>query len=65
MEKVSKLFPSETWSLLLLDETTETLRFELSIDLDLEQMKDVRLALGQGAAGRCALSLLPSTIYFQ
>ena len=55
MEKVSKLFPSETWSLLLLDETTETLRFELSIDLDLEQMKDVRLALGQGAAGRCAL----------
>ena len=55
MEKVSKLFPSETWSLLLLDEATETLRFELSIDLDLEQMKDVRLALGQGAAGHCAL----------
>lgn len=55
MEKVSKLFPSENWSLLLLDEATETLRFELSIDLDLEQVKDVRLALGQGAAGRCAL----------
>lgn len=55
MEKVSKLFPSETWSLLILDEATETLKFELSIDLDLEQMKDVRLALGQGAAGLCAL----------
>jgi diguanylate cyclase (GGDEF)-like protein len=55
MEKVSRLFPSETWSLLLLDEATETLRFELSIDLDLAQMKDVRLALGQGAAGHCAL----------
>jgi diguanylate cyclase (GGDEF)-like protein len=55
MEKVSKLFPSETWSLLLMDETTETLRFELSIDLDLEKIKDVRLALGQGAAGHCAL----------
>jgi len=27
----------------------------LSIDLDLEQIKDVRLTLGQGAAGRCAL----------
>jgi diguanylate cyclase (GGDEF)-like protein len=55
MEKVTKLFPSENWSLLLLDEATQTLRFELSIDLDLEQMKDVRLALGQGAAGQCAL----------
>ena len=55
MEKVSKLFPSEYWSLLLLDEATETLRFELSIDLDLEQMKDFRLALGQGAAGQCAI----------
>ena len=55
MEKVTNLFPSENWSLLLLDEATQTLRFELSIDLDLEQMKDVRLALGQGAAGQCAL----------
>ncbi|BBO71999.1 GGDEF domain-containing protein [Desulfosarcina alkanivorans] len=56
MEKISRLFPSETWSLLLLDETTETLRFELSIDLDLEQMKTFRLPLGQSAAGRCALT---------
>lgn len=55
MDKVSRLFPSETWSLLLLDETTETLRFELSIDLDLDRMKDFRLNLGQGAAGHCAL----------
>jgi GAF domain-containing protein len=55
MEKVCTLFPSETWSLLLLDEATETLRFELSTDLDLEQVKDVQLALGQGAAGQCAL----------
>jgi diguanylate cyclase (GGDEF)-like protein len=55
MEKVSKLFPSETWSLLLLDETTQQLRFELSVDLDLEKVKDVRLALGQGVAGHCAL----------
>ncbi len=55
LEKVSKLFPSEYWSLLLIDEATETLRFELSIDLDLEQMKEFRLAIGQGAAGQCAL----------
>ncbi len=55
MEKISNLFPSETWSLLLFDEASETLRFELSTDLDLEQMKDVRLVMGQGAAGHCAL----------
>jgi diguanylate cyclase (GGDEF)-like protein len=55
MEKISKLFPSETWSLLLFDEDSETLRFELSTDLDLQKMKDVRLAVGQGAAGQCAL----------
>ena len=35
MDKVSRLFPSENWSLLLLDEETQELRFELSIDLDL------------------------------
>ena len=55
MDKISKLFPSETWSLLILDEATETLRFELTIDLDFEQIKDIRLRLGQGAAGYCAL----------
>lgn len=56
MEKVSQLFPSETWSLLLLDETTGQLKFELSIDLDLEKVKDVRLSLGEGVAGHCALT---------
>jgi diguanylate cyclase (GGDEF)-like protein len=55
MEKISKLFPSEKWSLLVLDEEAKTLQFELSIDLDLELLKDIRLTLGQGAAGQCAL----------
>ena len=54
MERVSKLLPSETWSLFLLDETTHTLRFEISVDIDLEAVRDVRLALGQGVAGRAA-----------
>ncbi|MEE4264105.1 MAG: sensor domain-containing diguanylate cyclase [Desulfobacteraceae bacterium] len=55
MVKVSTLFPSENWSLLLMDEATDSLRFELSVGLDLEQVKDVRLSLGKGAAGQCAL----------
>ena len=55
MEKVSKLLPSETWSLLLLDEETQELKFEISVDLDPETVKNVRLKLGQGVAGQAAL----------
>ncbi len=36
LKRVSELMPAENWSLLLLDESTGELRFELSVDLDLE-----------------------------
>jgi diguanylate cyclase (GGDEF)-like protein len=55
MEKVSKLLPCENWSLLMLDEATQTLFFEISIDLDLATLKDFRLPLGEGVAGQAAL----------
>ena len=55
MEKVSKLLPSETWSLLLLEEKTQSLRFEISVDLDPAMVKDFRLPLGEGVAGQAAL----------
>jgi diguanylate cyclase (GGDEF)-like protein len=55
LEKVSKLLPSETWSLLILDEQTQTLRFEINIDLDPRTVKDFRLPLGKGVAGQSAL----------
>lgn len=55
MEKVSKLLPSETWSLFLIDEDTQTLRFEISVDLDIETVKEIRLEFGQGVAGQAAL----------
>lgn len=54
MERVSKLLPSETWSLFLLDEATQTLRFEISVDIDIDTLRDVRLAMGQGVAGKAA-----------
>jgi diguanylate cyclase (GGDEF)-like protein len=54
MEKVSKLLPSEIWSLFLIDEATQTLRFEISVDIDINKVRDVRLALGQGVAGKAA-----------
>jgi diguanylate cyclase (GGDEF)-like protein len=55
MEKVSRLLPSETWSLFLVDEETRSLRFEISVDLDLELVKEIRLKFGQGVAGQAAL----------
>ena len=55
LHKISELLPAENWSLLLLDEATGELHFEVSVDLDLEQVREVRLRLGQGIAGKVAL----------
>jgi diguanylate cyclase (GGDEF)-like protein len=62
LHKISELLPAENWSLLLLDEAAGELRFEVSVDLDLEQVKDVRLRLGQGIAGKVALEQKPMVI---
>jgi diguanylate cyclase (GGDEF)-like protein len=59
LQKVSELLPAENWSLMLLDEETGVLRFELVVGLDFEQVRDVRLHLGQGVAGKVALEQKP------
>jgi diguanylate cyclase (GGDEF)-like protein len=59
LQKVSELLPAENWSLMLLDEKTGALRFELVVGLDFEQVREVRLQLGQGVAGRVALEQKP------
>jgi len=63
LRKVSELLPAENWSLLLVDESGSELRFELSVGLDPEVLKDIRLALGEGIAGRAALEQKP--LYFE
>lgn len=62
LQKVSELLPAENWSLLVLDEETGELHFELTVGLDLEQVKDVRLHLGQGVAGKVALEQKPAFV---
>ena len=62
LQKVSELLPAENWSMLLLDEETGELRFELSVGLDLDQVKDVRLGLGQGIAGKVAQAQKPMVV---
>lgn len=51
LQKVSELLPAENWSLLLVDENTGELRFELSVNLDLSLVRELRLKPGQGVAG--------------
>jgi diguanylate cyclase (GGDEF)-like protein len=62
LHKISELLPAENWSLLLLDEVTGELHFEVSVDLDLGQVREVRLRLGQGIAGKVALEQKPLVI---
>ena len=51
MEKISDLLQPDTWSLLMVDEKTQELYFEIAIGQGTEKLKDVRLKLGEGIAG--------------
>ena len=59
LQKISELLPAENWSLLLVDEDTGELRFELSVDLAPEVVKNVRLSKGEGIAGKVAQEQKP------
>lgn len=62
LKKVSALLPAERWSLLLLDEATGELHFELSIDLDPHVRQALRLQPGEGIAGQVALRQQPMLV---
>lgn len=51
MQKVSELLRPRNWSLLLLDEASGKLRFELAVGAGAEKLKDIRLEPGEGIAG--------------
>jgi diguanylate cyclase (GGDEF)-like protein len=51
MEKISDLLQPDTWSLLMLDEKTQELYFEIAIGSGADKLRDVRLKLGEGVAG--------------
>ncbi len=62
LKKICELLPAENWSLLLLDDETGKLRFELCAGLDLELVRDVRLGLDGSVAGRVALEQKPMIV---
>jgi diguanylate cyclase (GGDEF)-like protein len=51
MEKISDLLEPDTWSLLMVDEKTKELYFEIAIGSGADKLKDVRLKMGEGIAG--------------
>ncbi|MFQ5662941.1 MAG: diguanylate cyclase [Terriglobia bacterium] len=51
MEKVQELLAPDTWSLLLADEKTNELYFQIATGEAAEKLKDVRLKMGEGIAG--------------
>lgn len=51
VHKMSELVKAENWSLLLKDEETEELTFEIVVGLEKKLLKGVRLAPGEGIAG--------------
>jgi len=51
MEKISDMLQPDTWSLLMLDDKTQELYFEIAIGAGADKLKDVRLKLGEGIAG--------------
>jgi diguanylate cyclase (GGDEF)-like protein len=62
LHKVSALLPAKHWSLLLLDEATGELRFELSVDLEPSVIRNLRLRPGEGIAGQVALQQKPMMV---
>src|SRR3990172_5821383 len=51
MEKISDHLQPDTWSLLMIDEATNELYFEIAIGAGADKLKDVRLKMGEGIAG--------------
>lgn len=62
MEKVGELFDAKNWSLLLLDENTNELKFEISVGLNYEKLKSISLKVGEGIAGWVAEHQTPAII---
>lgn len=59
LERIKILIPASNWSLLLVDRQTRELYFAVSVGVDHELLKGVRLKMGEGIAGTVAQSGQP------
>ncbi|MCL5006375.1 MAG: diguanylate cyclase [Acidobacteria bacterium] len=51
MEKISDFLQPDTWSLLMLDDKADELYYEMAIGTNANQLKDVRVKMGEGIVG--------------
>jgi diguanylate cyclase (GGDEF)-like protein len=51
MDKMGEYFHPDTWSLLMVDEAQENLSFAIAVGDKSEELKDVKLKMGEGIAG--------------
>ncbi len=59
MQQISSLFHPDTWSLLMVDEEAQELRFEIAVGEAAEKLRDIRLKLDEGIAGWVVRNNLP------
>lgn len=59
MDKISQLLRPKNWSLLLLDEETNELRFEIAVGPGADKIKYLKLKVGEGIAGWVAKEKTP------
>jgi len=62
LERISILIPASNWSLLLRDQKSNELYFAVTVGLDLESLKAIRLKVGEGIAGVVAQTGQPMFI---
>src|SRR5512137_1306838 len=62
LKKLSDLIPADIWSLMLVERDRNELIFKLSVDLNIEEVKDIRIKMGQGIAGQVALTRTPMVV---
>ena len=63
LERIKVLIPARNWSLLLLDPQTQELYFAVTVGVDQELLKGVRLKMGEGIAGTVAQTGQPIIIH--
>lgn len=62
LERIKALIPARNWSLLLVDPQTRELYFAVTVGVDQELLKGVRLKMGEGIAGWVAQTGQPVII---
>src|SRR4029450_10039041 len=62
MAKIQQLIPSEAWSILMVDEETQELTFELAIGEKAKDVSTFRIRMGEGIAGWVAETGRPTIV---